>query len=67
MAIHDRVYDLTTFMPTHPGSMEVMVEYAGKIADLGFDMVHDEGVLSSSLKPDSFMGILAGSATESKL
>lgn len=67
MAIHDRVYDLTTFMPTHPGSMEVMTEYAGNIADLGFDMVHDEGVLSSSLKPDSFMGILAGSATESKL
>jgi hypothetical protein len=31
MAIHDRVYDLTTFMPTHPGSMEVMTEYAGTL------------------------------------
>ena len=44
--IYDKVYDLTSFLPTHPGGISVILKYAGKDATLAFEPIHPPEILS---------------------
>ena len=46
MSIHGRVYDLTSFAPTHPGGATLLMEHAGADGSEAFDAQHNEKVLS---------------------
>ena len=67
MAIHGMVYDVTQFLPIHPGTEDLISQYGGMDADVGFDMFHEESILKQHLVPSTFVGVLAGSAAESSL
>lgn len=40
IAVHGRVYDVTGFLPDHPGGPHVLREYAGTDATRAFDGAH---------------------------
>ncbi|EDQ90140.1 uncharacterized protein MONBRDRAFT_18701 [Monosiga brevicollis MX1] len=45
VVVHDKVYDLTTFLEDHPGGAASIVAYAGKEATKAFDMLHSADIL----------------------
>eukprot|EP01047_Picozoa_sp_COSAG01_P043451 COSAG01_NODE_3860_length_5618_cov_2.958869_4_plen_387_part_00 len=44
--IHGKVYDMTAYASEHPGGFGVLNQYAGKVADEGFDGNHTAAVLA---------------------
>ena len=45
IVVHGKVYDVTEFLPQHPGGKRQLLQFAGQVADEGFDQIHDEDVL----------------------
>ena len=43
--IGDDVYDVTKFLPDHPGGKKAIMLFAGKDATEEFDMLHDRKVI----------------------
>ncbi|KAI5285200.1 hypothetical protein KEM54_000751 [Ascosphaera aggregata] len=58
VVIHDKVYDVTNFLPEHPGGAKIILKYAGKDATEAFDPVHPAGTLEENLSPDACLGII---------
>lgn len=54
--IKDMVYDLTKFLPDHPGGKKAIMLFAGKDATEEFDMLHPPNVLKKYLSPDVVLG-----------
>ena len=54
--IRDKVYDLTKFLPDHPGGKKAIMLFAGKDATEEFDMLHPPTVLTKYLSPDVVLG-----------
>lgn len=54
--IRDKVYDLTKFLPDHPGGKKAIMSFAGKDATEEFDMLHPPNVLTKYLSPDVVLG-----------
>ena len=54
--IRDKVYDLTKFLPDHPGGKKAIMLFAGKDATEEFDMLHPPNVLTKYLFPDVVLG-----------
>ncbi|KAJ1337304.1 L-lactate dehydrogenase (cytochrome) [Microdochium nivale] len=59
MAIHGRVYDITAFLPIHPGGRAVLLQQAGKDASAAFDAVHPADLIDGYLEPNQCLGLLA--------
>jgi hypothetical protein len=49
VVVHGKVYDVTAFLPTHPGGRSLLLQYKGTVADEGFDASHELGVLTLAL------------------
>lgn len=59
VVIHGNVYDLTEFLPDHPGGKRIILKYAGgKEAAKAFDPVHPPDTLEKYLKPEKHLGAL---------
>ena len=58
--LHDKVYDVTSFLPDHPGGKKAIVLYAGKDATEEFDMLHAANVLTKYLSPETCLGPVVG-------
>merc|ERR1711879_1031621 len=43
--VGDEVYDVTKFLPDHPGGKKAIMLFAGKDATDEFDMLHDRKVI----------------------
>ena len=41
-----QVYDVTSFLPDHPGGKKAILTFAGRDATEEFDMLHDRKVLT---------------------
>ena len=54
--IRDKVYDLTKFLPDHPGGKKAIMLFAGKDATEEFDMLHPPNVPTKYLSPDVVLG-----------
>jgi cytochrome b involved in lipid metabolism len=52
------VYDVTKFLPDHPGGKKAILLYAGKDATEEFDMLHERRVIKK-YAPDALKGKLA--------
>jgi cytochrome b involved in lipid metabolism len=57
--IEGAVYDLTTFLPDHPGGKKAIMLFAGKDATEEFNMLHPPNVLKKYLSPDAKIGTVA--------
>ncbi|OZJ05743.1 hypothetical protein BZG36_01288 [Bifiguratus adelaidae] len=54
--IHGKVYDLTNFLPEHPGGIKVITRWAGKDATEAFDPIHPPDIIDRYLSPDVCLG-----------
>ena len=57
--ISGKVYDVTKFLPDHPGGKKAIMLFAGKDATEEFDMLHPPNVLKKYLPPEACLGPLA--------
>ncbi|EEQ98641.1 conserved hypothetical protein [Perkinsus marinus ATCC 50983] len=56
--IGDDVYDVTEFLPDHPGGKKAILLFAGKDATEEFDMLHERRVIKK-YAPKAHLGKLA--------
>jgi len=59
VVIESKVYDLTSFLPDHPGGKKAIMLFAGKDATEEFNMLHPPNVLKKYLSPDALVGTLS--------
>ncbi|MCO5588419.1 hypothetical protein L7F22_042375 [Adiantum nelumboides] len=54
--VHGKVYDVTEFLPDHPGGKGIILKYAGKDATEAYDPIHPPGTLEENLAPEKYLG-----------
>jgi L-lactate dehydrogenase (cytochrome) len=54
--IHGRAYDVTEFLPEHPGGPKIILKYAGKDATEEFDPIHPPDTLDKYLDKSKHLG-----------
>lgn len=52
-----QVYDVTSFLPDHPGGKKAILTFAGRDATEEFDMLHDRKVLAKYV-PNTKVGVV---------
>ncbi|KAL1962459.1 hypothetical protein VTN77DRAFT_9660 [Rasamsonia byssochlamydoides] len=54
--VHGKAYDVTEFLPEHPGGQKIILKYAGKDATAEFDPIHPPDTLDKYLHPSKHLG-----------
>ncbi|KAL2255635.1 hypothetical protein VTK26DRAFT_2975 [Humicola hyalothermophila] len=54
--VHGRAYDVTEFLPEHPGGSGIILKYAGKDATEEFEPIHPPDTLEKYLPKDKHLG-----------
>ena len=54
--VHGKVYDVTEFLPEHPGGSKIILKYAGKDATEEFDPIHPPDTLDKYLNKSKHLG-----------
>ncbi len=54
--LYGNVYDVTDFLPSHPGGSKVILQLAGQDATEDYDPIHPPGMLEENLKPEAKLG-----------
>ncbi|KAL7788962.1 FMN-dependent dehydrogenase domain-containing protein [Trichoderma ceciliae] len=54
--IHGKAYDVTEFLPEHPGGEEIILKYAGKDATEEFEPIHPRDTLDKYLDKSKHLG-----------
>lgn len=65
--IGGKVYNLTEFIPDHPGGASVLIKFAGRDGTKVFDQAHPKDTLEKYAKPEWFMGDLDDSTVPKEL
>ncbi|PCH40489.1 hypothetical protein WOLCODRAFT_136908 [Wolfiporia cocos MD-104 SS10] len=58
VVIKDKVYDVTEFLPEHPGGSKIILKYAGRDATAVYEPIHPLDALDKNLPPDKHLGSL---------
>ncbi|KAF2016555.1 hypothetical protein BU24DRAFT_422915 [Aaosphaeria arxii CBS 175.79] len=56
VVLYGNVYDVTEFIPEHPGGSKVILQLAGTDATDEYDPIHPPGILEENLKPENKLG-----------
>ncbi|KII93260.1 hypothetical protein PLICRDRAFT_151828 [Plicaturopsis crispa FD-325 SS-3] len=56
--IQDKVYDVTEFLPGHPGGSKIILKYAGQDATSAYVPIHPSDALEKNLPPNKHLGSL---------
>ncbi|KAI1426530.1 FMN-dependent dehydrogenase-domain-containing protein [Xylaria sp. FL1777] len=56
VVIHGKAYDVTEFLPEHPGGMKIILKYAGKDATAEFEPIHPPDTLDKYLDKSKHLG-----------
>ncbi|MCJ1384929.1 hypothetical protein MMC17_008047 [Xylographa soralifera] len=54
--LYGNVYDVTDFLPHHPGGSKIVLQLAGRNATEQYDPVHPPGTLEEHLPPEAKLG-----------
>lgn len=54
--LYGHVYDVTKFVPEHPGGAKIILQLAGQDATEEYDPIHPPGILEESLAPECKLG-----------
>ncbi|KKZ60612.1 L-lactate dehydrogenase (cytochrome) [[Emmonsia] crescens] len=57
--VHGKAYDVTDFLPEHPGGQNIILKYAGKDATEEFEPIHPPDTLDKYLDPSKHLGPVA--------
>ncbi|KAH3908473.1 hypothetical protein HBH56_175510 [Parastagonospora nodorum] len=58
VVLYGNVYDVTRFIPEHPGGSKVILQLAGSDATDEYDPIHPPGILEENLKPEDKLGTI---------
>lgn len=58
--LHGKAYDLTEFLPNHPGGEKIILKYAGKDATKKFDPIHPPDTVDKYLPKEKHLGPVTG-------
>ncbi|CAC9886142.1 unnamed protein product [Aureobasidium pullulans] len=56
VVLYGNVYDVTKFVPEHPGGAKIILQLAGQDATEEYDPIHPPGILEESLAPECKLG-----------
>lgn len=56
MVLYGKVYDVTSFIPNHPGGSKVILQLAGTDATEEYDPIHPPGTLEDTLPSSACLG-----------
>ncbi|KAI2464083.1 FMN-dependent dehydrogenase-domain-containing protein [Annulohypoxylon bovei var. microspora] len=56
VVLYGNVYDVTEFLPEHPGGSKIILQLAGRDATEEYDPIHPPGILEENLKPEAKLG-----------
>ncbi|KAF2855230.1 mitochondrial cytochrome-like protein b2 [Plenodomus tracheiphilus IPT5] len=56
--LYGNVYDVTRFIPEHPGGSKVILQLAGTDATEEYDPIHPPGILEENLEPSDKLGTI---------
>jgi len=56
VVLYGNVYDVTSFLPSHPGGSKIILQLAGTDATEEYDPIHPPGTLEESLLPSAKLG-----------
>ncbi|KAG0142076.1 hypothetical protein CROQUDRAFT_663022 [Cronartium quercuum f. sp. fusiforme G11] len=56
VVIHGHAFDVTEFLPDHPGGQAIILKYAGGDATDAYDPVHPPGTIEEHLSKDKHLG-----------
>ncbi|KAI0175576.1 FMN-dependent dehydrogenase-domain-containing protein [Hypoxylon sp. FL1284] len=56
VVLYGNVYDVTEFLPSHPGGSKIILQLAGRDATEEYDPIHPPGTLEENLKPEAKLG-----------
>ncbi|KAK3330783.1 FMN-dependent dehydrogenase-domain-containing protein [Apodospora peruviana] len=56
--LYGNVYDVTEFLPSHPGGSKIILQLAGRDATAEYDPIHPRGTLEENLKPETKLGTI---------
>ena len=56
VVLYGSVYDVTSFLPEHPGGSKIILQLAGTDATEEYDPIHPPGTLEESLPPEAKLG-----------
>ncbi|TFK57135.1 hypothetical protein OE88DRAFT_1730547 [Heliocybe sulcata] len=62
--INNKVYDVTEFLPEHPGGSKIILKYAGRDATAAYEPIHPPDALDKNLPKDKHLGDLDTAAAE---
>ncbi|KAJ5902606.1 Cytochrome b2 [Penicillium taxi] len=54
--VHGKAYDVTDFLPEHPGGQKIILKYAGKDATEAFEPIHPPDTLDKYLDKSKHLG-----------
>ncbi|KAH9944503.1 uncharacterized protein BXZ73DRAFT_87388 [Epithele typhae] len=60
--ISNNVYDVTEFLPSHPGGTKIILKYGGKDATSAYEPIHPPDALEKNLPPEKHLGQLDSAA-----
>lgn len=58
VALYGDVWDVTSFLPSHPGGSKIILQLAGRDATEEYDPIHPPGTLADNLPPTAKLGKL---------
>jgi isopentenyl diphosphate isomerase/L-lactate dehydrogenase-like FMN-dependent dehydrogenase len=58
VVLYGNVYDVTNFIPEHPGGSKVILKLAGSDATEEYDPIHPPGILEENLRPEDKIGTI---------
>jgi isopentenyl diphosphate isomerase/L-lactate dehydrogenase-like FMN-dependent dehydrogenase len=56
VVLYGKVYDVTEFLPSHPGGSKIILKLAGADATEEYDPIHPPGTLEDNLGPEKCLG-----------
>jgi len=56
VVLHGNIYDLTAFLPDHPGGKEVVLKWSGKDATKFWSAIHQKEWIAEYVKPEWCLG-----------
>lgn len=67
ITVNGNVYDLTEFIPMHPGGTTPLIQNAGHDATDLYNKIHPKGTIENFLPPEKQLGILVGEAPKLRI
>ncbi|KAI4656644.1 uncharacterized protein J4E78_006534 [Alternaria triticimaculans] len=63
IVVDDVIWDITEFIPSHPGGDEIITKHAGLDASLAYNSVHSPTLISKTLAPGKRIGKVSSSTS----